>query len=467
MQGQDSRPDGAEQRRWARIFAASRSDYVHLRVFSWVAGKDEEGRFFPSAANREAAFGRMKDALESHFGHETGQAIASELGKKAAEDGFLQIGRQVDRHIRNLAYEHSQLCRTSGRNSLDERLDMELAVLEWAYMASGGETAFEQGSILCDDWIGSGGLVARLSPQVKEAASPEIAKLRRAIPPMDPEAEPDAFDVADLYDVEYAVAKAVAASLTSGGEEAERAHEAAAAGIRGVTLGSAQVLLRTALDRMESPAEARNWKQMDVISGPDWDLYFSDSRQKRLAAALSLVVDEACTDHAARLELQSGTLCRRLAAIDQLFPGRERGVECHLTRLHAALGAVMEMEHSPKGQARETAESLEAKGYLDSKDVDFLKRMDAASAMRPSPTWKDGDVMRLARAAGGMDVLEAALAEQVATDVADGKGDGHAEVCRTVVGRIGRLEAETGHGMDGHGRKTRGAGKGGHAKDGR
>ena len=423
-----------DELKWARIFSVSRPDYVHLRVFSWAREEERAGRLFTFKSNMEGARDRMRKALADYFGEEAGSRIAEEMEKAAAEGDASAMGRQASRHVRNLAYEHSLLCRTDGRKSLDERLDMELAVLEWCHLVSDGGIAMDRGSVLSDDWLGCDGLIARLSPELKEAAAPELAKLRRALPPANPDAEPDSIDAGDIYDTETAVAGAVLSFLTEDEEGMRAAHEDAAERLAVMDLFSVQETLRRAIDRMQGPSPLSNWNPLDVASGADWDLLHSDSRPKRLAAALELVVGEAGTGHGKpQAQDRIGTLCAQFREIDSIYAGKERSAGCQMTRLFAVLRMAAGVRMS------EAIDGLRRKGYLDGSDAGWLEGMARVAGTRYGSGWKDADVEAFRMAAGGPDVVDSVLAFQLSDDIASGRGDGYAAGCRELSERISRM----------------------------
>lgn len=420
-----------DELKWARIFSVSRPDYVHLRVFSWAREEERAGRLFTFKSNMEGARDRMRKALADYFGEEAGSRIAEEMEKAAAEGDASAMGRQASRHVRNLAYGHSLLCRTDGRKSLDERLDMELAVLEWCHLVSDGGIAMDRGSVLSDDWLGCDGLIARLSPELKEAAAPELAKLRRALPPVNPDAEPDSIDAGDIYDTETAVAGAVLSFLTEDEEGMRAAHEDAAERLAAMDLFSAQETLRRAIDRMQGPSPLSNWNPLDVASGADWDLFHSDSRPKRLAAALELAVDEAGAGREKQQKAQERlkALCCQLKEIDSIYAGRERSAGCQMTRLFAVLRMAAGV------RMPEAIDGLRRKGYLDGSDAGWLEGMARVAGTRYGPGWKDADVEAFRRAAGGPDVVDSVLAFQLSDDITSGRGDGYRARCRELSSR--------------------------------
>ena len=434
-----------DELKWARIFSVSRPDYVHLRVFSWAREEERAGKLFTFKSNMEGAKLRMREALTHYFGEEVGGRIAEEMEKAAAEGDAAAIGRQASRQVRNLAYGHSLLCRTDGRKSLDERLDMELAVLEWCHLVSDGGIAMDRGSVLSDDWLGCDGLITRLSPELKEAAAPELAKLRRALPPANPDAEHDSIDTGDVYDAEAAVAGSVLAFLTEGEEWVRTAHEDAAGRLSAMDLFSAQDMLKRAIDRMQEPSSLSNWNPLDVMSGADWDLFHSDNRPKRLAAALEVAMEEARSEHGRRQEHEwQKELCAQLSEIDRAYAGGERSTGCQMTRLFAALRI------SGDGQVHKTVDRLRRKGYLDDADARWLEGMASVADARYRSSWKDVDVKAFREVAGGADVVDSVLAFQLSSDIASGKGDGYRGACHELSARVRGQDDGKGRPKEGH-----------------
>ena len=292
----------------------------------------------------------------------------------------------------------------------------------------------DRGSVLSDDWLGCDGLIARLSPELKEAAAPELAKLRRALPPANPDAEPDSIDAGDIYDTETAVAGAVLSFLTEDEEGMRAAHEDAAERLAAMDLFSAQETLRRAIDRMQGPSPLSNWNPLDVASGADWDLLHSDSRPKRLAAALELVVGDAGTGHGKpQTQDRIGTLCAQFREIDSIYAGKERSAGCQMTRLFAVLRMAAGV------RMPEAIDGLRRKGYLDGSDAGWLEGMARVAGTRYGSGWKDADVEAFRRAAGGPDVVDSVLAFQLSDDIVSGRGDGYAAGCRELSERISRM----------------------------
>lgn len=425
---EDSGRGGVHDQKWARIWATSRPDYVHLRVFSWARSREQDGLYGRSTAEgRVKALDGMKKAVTGYFGEDAGSRIAADLEKARDEERLDDVGIMASRHVRAIAYAHSPLCRTAGRNSLDERLDMELSILGWCDTEMDGSLSFRSDSVLSDDWVACDTLIARLDDRLKTAFRPEVEKLRRGMARENPEAAPDSWDMGDVYDAEFSIASAVLSFLTEDEEDARRAHDDAAKRLSVLDLKAARDLVSASMDRMAGPCLRPLLQPGDVLPCADWDLLHAENRPKRLAAAFEEVLMGAHLDKDA-----TGRLARQCTEIDALYQGGERNADCQITKLFAVLDMA--------GDADRAVKRLQDAGYIDGKDAGWLNGMDKVHMMRFSRGWKERDLCAFMDAAGGSAEARSVLVFQLSDDIASGRGNGYSAAYSGLMGRIREIE---------------------------
>ena len=425
---EDSGRGGVHDQKWARIWATSRPDYVHLRVFSWARSREQDGLYGRSTAEgRVKALDGMKKAVTGYFGEDAGSRIAADLEKARDEERLDDVGIMASSHVRAIAYAHSPLCRTAGRKSLDERLDMELSILGWCDTEMDGSLSFRSDSVLSDDWVACDTLIARLDDRLKAAFRPEVEKLRRGMARENPEAAPDSWDMGDVYDAEFSIASAVLSFLTEDEEDARSAHDDAAKRLSVLDLKAARDLVSASMDRMAGPCLRPLLQPGDVLPCADWDLLHAENRPKRLAAAFEEVLMGAHLDKDA-----TGRLARQCTEIDALYQGGERSADCQITKLFAVLDRA--------GDADRAVKRLQDAGYIDGKDAGWLNGMEKVHMLQFGRGWKERDLCAFMDAAGGSAEARSVLVFQLSDDIASGRGNGYSAAYSGLMGRIREIE---------------------------
>lgn len=434
----------SNETRWGRIFSLSRPDYVHLRVFAWAEAMERSGDSLVSGRNPEEKLSIVSDRLGSYYGEIAGARILSGFRQaaEAALDGdaspVMAIADLAGRHVRNLGYSHPMIARTDGKAGLDERLDLELAILSWATAAAGGTVSMESGSVLVDDWLAPDILAGRLSMDMKAVFRSELEKMRRAIPVPDPAADPESFDMGDLFELQSAIARTVLYMAVSDDEKLIREAEAESLGcLSSLRSAAAQEIILKSIARMRDAAPVPLLRPADAFPGKDWGWSFSRDANMRYMAAADILLYGKNGSRIQLPEKEADTLFRRFAIIDSIYKGNERSGSCQLAKLYAAIEtvSVCGIRRSISRSSGAAMKALQDDGYLDDKDRSRLEGIGKAAADRVDAVSRPSEAecrLRLARA-GGMDNLQAGLALQLSEALMQGDGDGMGRVCAAVM----------------------------------
>ena len=428
---------------WARIYSVSRADYVHLKVFACADAMERSGDMPESGGRLAEKRAEMEKLVLGYYGENAGHRIIESFddaekdsqkeGRSRDSTKIVSVARTANRHIRGLAYACPQITRTNGRASLDERLEMELAIFSWCSATGQVPFLLDECNVLFSNWISPDMLVSNLSPGLKDVVRPELEKFRRAIPSPDPEADPESCDMGDVFDVQTAIARTVLYQLLGENEElVEKTRRNAMGMVGSIRLKPAQDMIQASITRMKEPGRFSNLKASDVFSGKDWDSSFSKDVSKRLISAIDRVLENQDGRRPDLLDKDRETLFRRFGVIDSMYKGSERSESCQMAKLYVAI----DMLCNPESKNR-MIDELCTDGYLDDEDRSRLQGIGRAASERLPDADGAGRQqslhrLRIARA-GGMDNLQAGLAVQVSADVVDGRGDAYAKECSAFI----------------------------------
>lgn len=420
-----------DEKKWERLFKTSRPDYVHLRVFSW-AENSEALRHVCSDGKNE----RLADSLIGYYGETVGRKVMQEfISAESDIDRINEISLLSSMHIRNVAYAHSMLVRSPGRNNLDERLDLEFAIQEWCYQSSQGMSAYSNGSVLIEDWASADMMMSHLSPEVRDAVTADIEMMKKMIPLPDPDVDPDKYDMGDVYESGTFITSALLSRLTEDDTGFEIKKAIVANDLSHIDEKNTQELIFSLLKRLQKGGNT-NLKEMDKLPARDWDILSAEDA-KRLSASIGDVIRSEFN------ESDKNVFARIVGLIDQMYEDEERSIDCQMTKLASALEL---LDSSAKGikhrkSGREMLDELERKGFISEKEKNRLKtiggclnRLNADNQGK----WKDAKTRALLFEIAGGDrrALESVLVVKLVDDIVSGRIDDSNPVQTDVVRKI-------------------------------